>query len=128
MAARAIFSHVDLRVRSRDRAIRFYDRLLGALGLRRTDGEAWSTYERDPASAEPNAEWFGFTEDSGAAAGSTRIAFAVASHEEVDRLAALAHEIGAGAIEGPEFAYGPQYYAVFFEDPDGNKLEICCIG
>jgi hypothetical protein len=22
--------------------------------------------------------------------------------------------------------YSPGYYAVFFEDPDGNKLEICC--
>ena len=21
---------------------------------------------------------------------------------------------------------GPGYYAFFFEDPDGNKLEICC--
>ena len=22
--------------------------------------------------------------------------------------------------------YSPGYYAFFFEDPDGNKLEICC--
>jgi catechol 2,3-dioxygenase-like lactoylglutathione lyase family enzyme len=22
--------------------------------------------------------------------------------------------------------YSPGYYAVFFEDPDGNKLEVCC--
>ncbi|MEY2519385.1 MAG: hypothetical protein QOF24_1144, partial [Verrucomicrobiota bacterium] len=21
--------------------------------------------------------------------------------------------------------YSPGYYAVFFEDPDGNKLEVC---
>ena len=30
-------------------------------------------------------------------------------------------------VEGPEEAYGPDYYAVFFEDPEGNKLEVCCI-
>ena len=35
---------------------------------------------------------------------------------------------GAGAIEGPEEAYGPKYYAVFFTDPDGNPLEVCSIG
>jgi hypothetical protein len=27
--------------------------------------------------------------------------------------------------EGPEDIYG--YYAVFFEDPDGNKLEVCYV-
>jgi catechol 2,3-dioxygenase-like lactoylglutathione lyase family enzyme len=29
---------------------------------------------------------------------------------------------------GPEICegYSPGYYAFFFEDPDGNKLEICC--
>ena len=33
-----------------------------------------------------------------------------------------------GNLEGPEVCadYSPGYYAFFFEDPDGNKLEICC--
>ena len=31
-------------------------------------------------------------------------------------------------LKGPEICkdYSPGYYAFFFEDPDGNKLEICC--
>ena len=31
------------------------------------------------------------------------------------------------AIEGPGIhpEYGDDYYAVFFEDPDGNRYEIC---
>jgi len=35
---------------------------------------------------------------------------------------------GACAVEGPGYChdYTPGYYAVFFEDADGNKWEICC--
>ena len=37
-------------------------------------------------------------------------------------------ELGGKNLEGPEVCpgYSPGYYAFFFEDPDGNKLEICC--
>jgi catechol 2,3-dioxygenase-like lactoylglutathione lyase family enzyme len=46
----------------------------------------------------------------------------------VDRVAKLVREAGGEALEGPEVCadYSPGYYAFFFEDPDGNKLEICC--
>ena len=35
---------------------------------------------------------------------------------------------GAKNIEGPEFCpeYSPTYYTVYFEDPCGNRLEVCC--
>jgi catechol 2,3-dioxygenase-like lactoylglutathione lyase family enzyme len=37
-------------------------------------------------------------------------------------------QAGGKNLEGPEICvdYSPGYYAFFFEDPDGNKLEICC--
>ena len=37
-------------------------------------------------------------------------------------------DLGGKKLEGPEICkgYSPGYYAFFFEDPDGNKLEICC--
>lgn len=40
----------------------------------------------------------------------------------------LVRKIGGKNLEGPEVcrAYSRGYYACFFEDPDGNKLEICC--
>ena len=47
-----------------------------------------------------------------------RIAFVVGSREEVDAVAAL---VDAPAKEMP---YGPGYYAVFFDDPAGNRLEV----
>ena len=45
------------------------------------------------------------------------------SHAEVDRLAAVVVQAGARNVEGPLYEE-PRYYAVFFEDPSGNRLEI----
>jgi catechol 2,3-dioxygenase-like lactoylglutathione lyase family enzyme len=45
----------------------------------------------------------------------------------VDDFARIAKAAWARNLEGPELCagYSPGYYAFFFEDPDGNKLEIC---
>jgi hypothetical protein len=45
----------------------------------------------------------------------------------VDRLAGVAQEAGARNMSGPRACpeYNPTYYAAFFDDPCGNKLEIC---
>ena len=40
-------------------------------------------------------------------------------------LEANTREIGAQNIEGPEFYECDFYYVVFFEDPAGNRLELC---
>jgi hypothetical protein len=43
---------------------------------------------------------------------------------DVNRGAKVAAGIGARNIEGL-MDYEPGYYAVFFEDPSGNRLEVC---
>ena len=53
-----------------------------------------------------------------------RIAFWAESPGEVDRLASIATGAGAQNVEGPGWE-DETYYAVFFEDPCGNRLEIC---
>lgn len=60
-------------------------------------------------------------------AGSMQIAFGVQSNAKVDEAGRRALEAGARAIEGPAFhpEYGDDYYAVFFEDDQGNKYEVC---
>ena len=40
-------------------------------------------------------------------------------------LAAGGAMAGPKVVEGPGYDEGPGYYAVFFEDPSGNRLEIC---
>ena len=53
-----------------------------------------------------------------------RVAFWVESNSEVERLAAIVVRAGARNVEGPLYE-DPGYYAVFFEDPSGNRLEVC---
>ncbi|NGZ04570.1 MAG: glyoxalase, partial [Nitrospira sp. WS238] len=69
-------------------------------------------------------EFFGVTESPSHVANACRIAFWVDNREEVDRLATIVRQAGARNIEGP-LCEDPQYYAVFFEGPSGNRLEIC---
>lgn len=53
-----------------------------------------------------------------------RVAFWAASIPEVDRLAGIAVQAGARNVEGPTYEEARDY-AAFFEDPSGNRLEIC---
>jgi catechol 2,3-dioxygenase-like lactoylglutathione lyase family enzyme len=118
--------HIDLRVKDYHRARQFYSRILPALGFTcdRSD-DTWSTFYA--AGGDEVADFFGFTVDPQHKPNETRIAFWAESRKEVDELAEVVRAAGAQNIEGPELCqdYSPGYYAVFFEDSEGNKLEIC---
>ena len=126
-SVRRLLSHIDLRVRDRSTANGFYGALfkeLGATGI--NIGQNFTTiFYDDGSGGDSTTEWFGFTEQRDMVPGSARIAVEAHSREAVDRVGAMLPSIGAKAIEGPEDIYG--YYAVFFEDPDGNKLEVCYV-
>ena len=50
----------------------------------------------------------------------------MASRTDLERVAAVAATAGALELSSPqEMPHGPDYYAVFFADPSGNRLEIC---
>jgi catechol 2,3-dioxygenase-like lactoylglutathione lyase family enzyme len=119
--------HIDLRVKNFEQAREFYRRLLPALGFTvdRSDSD-WGTFY-SLGGNQPSA-FFGFTVDPEHRPNGNRIAFWAESRSKVDEIGQLAREIGGGNLEGPELCaeYSPGYYAVFFEDPDGNKLEVCC--
>ena len=124
MSAR-LFDHIDLRVKNREAAQRFYAQVLPAIGFRvDKSGEQWGLFE---AEGETAVAFFGFTEESDHLPNGNRIAFWAESREAVDDVAETVRKAGARNIEGPEICpdYSPGYYAVFFEDPDGNKLEVC---
>lgn len=126
-----ILSHVDLRVRNRVKATEFYDALLNVLGAVKSEGKSFTTWEIPPHDAGPDYEsdeWFGITEDPAMTPGSSRIAFNAPSRGTVDAITVFLPAIGATNIEKDDGVYGDRYYAVFFEDPDGNRLEVCHIG
>jgi predicted lactoylglutathione lyase len=83
--------------------------------------EGWLQFE---AADGEISEFFGITESSLHLPNENRIAFWAQSISEVNRLARLAVSLGARNMEGP-MDYEPGYYAAFFEDPCGNRLEIC---
>ena len=85
-------------------------------------------FEKDGA-GKPS-EFFCFEEEANHRPNDTRIAFWAETREQVDRVAQVVREAGGQNLEGPQIwpEYSPGYYAFFFEDPDGNKLEICCRG
>ena len=118
------FGHIDLRVRDLAGAQAFYDELLPALGfIERYHGERWKVWA---TTAElPWTAYFGVTESPEHVANENRIAFAVGSNAVVERLAEIARSAGALELTGPkEMPYGPGYYAIFFADPSGNRLEV----
>jgi catechol 2,3-dioxygenase-like lactoylglutathione lyase family enzyme len=125
---RRIFDHIDLRVTSIAKARPFYDKFLAAVGLGNARwGDDWGNvgahdYEH------PKPPFVHLEEVPDHRGNANRIAFWMDTEEEVNVAATTVRAAGGHAIEGPEYChdYSPGYYAVFFEDMDGNKWEICC--
>jgi predicted lactoylglutathione lyase len=120
-----IFDHIDLRVKDRAVAQQFYGRLLPALGFTtEASADEWGVFY---AGKPGPVEFFGFIEDRRHQPNESRIAFWAESRAEVDRLTEVVRQAGGQNLEGPQVwtEYHPGYYALFFDDPSGNRLEIC---
>ena len=124
--------HVDLVVSSIERSLPFYRDLLAPLGFHRigeVEGERGETiwYLSGAASALGLRE--AQTPSEGPydryRVGLHHLAFEARSRGAVNERAGWLRDQGAEIESGPEeYAYLPGYYAVFFYDPDGIKLEI----
>ena len=127
--------HVDLVVSSIERSLPFYRELLAPLGFHRigeVEGERGETifYLEGPACSvglreAPSRSAADARDYDRYAVGLHHLAFEAHSRTVVDERAAWLREHGALLESDPqEYAYSPGYYAVFFYDPDGMKLEI----
>jgi glyoxylase I family protein len=123
--------HVDLVVSSIERSLPFYRDLLGPLGwhgVSEVQGERGETiwYLWGPGSSVGVRQ--AQTEDGTYdryKVGLHHLAFEAASRAVVNERAAWLRAQQAEIESGPEeYWYSPGYYAVFFYDPDGLKLEI----
>jgi glyoxylase I family protein len=124
--------HVDLVVSSIARSLPFYRDLLGPLGwhgISEVEGERGETiwYLWGPGSSiglrAAQSDTPGGVDRY--RIGLHHLALEAYSRHQVDERAAWLREIGAEIESEPqEYAYVPGYYAVFFYDPDGLKLEI----
>ena len=119
------FGHVDLRVTSMAAALPFYSALMPALGFPKTFHlTEWKVFVAE--GTFPSAPFVGITEDASHRPNQNRIAFWAASQDEVRRLAEVVRVAGGRIESGPRLCpeYRGTYFAVFFEDPSGNRLEI----
>ena len=126
------FHHVDIVASSIERSLPFYRDLLGPLGwhgISEVQGEQGETiwYLFGPGSS------LGLREARSKRdkpfdryeVGLHHIAFEAVSRGAVNERAEWLRAQGAEIESGPEeYWYQPGYYAVFFYDPDGLKLEI----
>lgn len=128
--------HVDLVVTSIERSLPFYRELLGPLGWHRlseVEGERGETiwYLGGPACSVGLREAQSHEGRSGEgpydrySVGLHHLAFEAQSRAVVDERAGWLRASGVLLESEPqEYSYSPGYYAVFFYDPDGLKLEI----
>jgi glyoxylase I family protein len=122
--------HVDLVVSSIERSLPFYRDLLGPLGwhvISEVEGERgetiWYLSGRGTSIGLREAQSEGAADRY--AVGLHHLAIEVASRAAVDERAEWVQEAGCELESEPqEYGYLPGYYAVFFYDPDGLKLEI----
>jgi catechol 2,3-dioxygenase-like lactoylglutathione lyase family enzyme len=109
-----VFDHVTIRVSDRPESERFYELVLGSIGI-----------ERD-SSNDQYAEWdeFSLAYDSPPTRG-LHIGFCAWSHEDVDRFWQTGVDAGyrSDGEPGMRTQYRDDYYGGFLLDPDGNSIE-----
>ncbi len=122
-----MIGYVTLGTSDLERAARFYDAIAAEMGVGRM-----MEYESFIAWGKP---------DGGAGVGLTKpfdgnpptvgngvmVALQASDRAQVDKLYAIALANG-GTDEGPPGERGPGFYAGYFRDPDGNKLNAFVMG
>ena len=108
------------------RAAAFYDALLGTLGAKRImdfgDFIVWSVSPRLPGLSVTKP----YDGKAASVGNGVMVALVMDSKDKVDALYRKAIELGA-SCEGKPGARSDNFYAAYFRDPDGNKLNAFCM-
>jgi catechol 2,3-dioxygenase-like lactoylglutathione lyase family enzyme len=115
--SRAVFDHVTIRVSDRQASERFYETVLGTIGVEKT------------YSGEEGAEWNDFSlaraTDDKRVTRRLHIGFVAPSRAHVDAFWRAGVDAGFrdDGAPGPRPQYAEDYYGGFLLDPDGNSAE-----
>lgn len=116
-----MLGYTTIGVNDMDRALAFYDDLLGELGASRLFGmDRIQFYGTAPGSAML-AVCIPYNEESQDPGNGNMVAIPGGSREGVDKLYAKAISLGA-TDEGPPGERLPVFYGAYVRDLDGNKL------
>lgn len=120
-------NHIALTVSDMERSEAFYNRLLGFMGYEQGEKTEqlilWaspnSAITISPANPQSNQKCDRYSP------GLHHLAFSADSREDVDKLHQELIQQQVTILDSPaEYDYLPGYYAVYFLDPDGIKLEL----
>jgi len=130
---RGVIHHIDLTVKDAKASFAFYESVLGFMGYKFQE-QMESGFDFGLATLGAPCTSIGILDARGPNAarvhdrysiGLHHLAWTAESRADVDALHQHLLKIGAHVLFAPaEYPeYGPTYYAVFFSDPDGLKLE-----
>ncbi len=121
-----MIGYVTLGTNDLDAAVSFYDELLGSIGATRIlEGDnfvAWGTGPKAPGLAVNRP----FDGEPATIGNGVMIAIALDAPDKVDAFHAQVIALG-GSDEGAPGPRGETFYAGYFRDLDGNKLNAFCM-
>jgi catechol 2,3-dioxygenase-like lactoylglutathione lyase family enzyme len=112
-----VFDHVTIRASDREASERFYETVLGVLGIEKTHTDEhfaeWDDFSVSPANDEKPATH------------GLHIGFVTPSRDHVDEFWRVGTRAGyrSDGEPGPRPEYGDDYYGSFLLDPGGNSAE-----
>ena len=121
-----MIGYVTLGTNDMQRAATFYDALLATIGAKRAmEMETFIAWGAQPGA--PMLSIIKPYDGKAATVGNgVMVALGVDSKEKVDSVYKKAIELG-GKDEGPAGPRGEHFYAGYFRDLDGNKLNVFCM-
>ncbi len=118
-----MFSHVMIGTNDLERAKRFYDALLGTLGIKPAAVDGHRIFYRSPTGVLSVS--LPIDGQPATAANGATLGFAASSPEQVQAWHAAGLAAGGADIEDPpgvREGQGMKLYLAYLRDPDGNKL------
>ena len=121
-----MIGYVTLGTNDLPRAARFYDAIAAELGVGRfMEADTYIAWG-EPGGGAGVAATKPFDGNPACVGNGTMVALEARDEAQVDRIHAIALEHG-GSDEGAPGLRGGGFYAGYFRDPDGNKLNAFCM-
>ena len=121
------YDHLYVTVSDFARSEAFYDNVMRLLGFRKGDmaiaGQPHAHYFNPHMQYTIRPAKTAVAHDP-YAPGLHHVCLQVADRQAVDDVEATLRDAGVAVTEAREYEYGEDYYAIFFEDPDGIRLEV----
>ncbi len=122
-----MIGYVTLGTNDMERAAAFYDAIAAEMGVGRMMEEETFIAWANPGGAAGIAASKPFNGEAATVGNGVMVALEAKDKDQVHKLYDLALANG-GTCEGPPGARSDNFYAAYFRDPDGNKLNAFVMG